>query len=152
MATWDRIGAKSTGELPPLVWNWLKSLFAYMEGGVLKVNGTPVNFGNSLPNGGTTGQVLKKQSNADADVAWGADLSVPTGGTTGQVLKKNSDTSGDAAWSTELAMQPGSAMNPLTSKTAARNNNLTVCFWKYTGVDGVDNPVNAVAGDEWIRA
>jgi hypothetical protein len=123
MATWDRIGAKSTGELPPLVWNWLKTLFAYMEGGVLKVNGTPVNFGTSLPNGGTTGQTLTKQSNAN----------------------------GDAIWQTSLAMQPGSAMNPLTSKTAARNNNLTVCFWQYTGVAGIDDPINWIAGDRWIN-
>jgi hypothetical protein len=123
MATWDRIGAKSTGELPPLVWNWLKTLFAYMEGGVLKVNGTPVNFGNSLPNGGTTGQTLSKQSNAD----------------------------GDATWQTSLAVTKGSAMNPHTTKAAVRNSSFAVNFWQYTGVIGVDDPTNWQAGDRWIN-
>src|SRR5690349_9100216 len=32
-----------------------------------------LSHGTHVPNGGTTGQVLKKASNADGDVAWDAD-------------------------------------------------------------------------------
>jgi hypothetical protein len=68
--------------------------------------------GSGVPVGGTTGQVLKKNSNTDGDASWAADSSVPTGGSTGQVLKKNSGSDGDAAWASEVASyttfeQPG---------------------------------------------
>jgi hypothetical protein len=48
--------------------------------------------------------------------------------------------------------QEGTAVNPHTSKTAARNAALPVNFWQYTGVNGIDNPVDAIAGDQWISA
>jgi hypothetical protein len=52
----------------------------------------------------------------------------------------------------DLAVAAGSAMNPHTTQGAARNGDLPKNFWQYTGVDGVDNPTNAIAGDEWISA
>lgn len=54
--------------------------------------------GSGVPAGGTTGQVLKKNSNTDGDASWAADSTIPNGGTAGQVLKKNSSTNGDASW------------------------------------------------------
>jgi hypothetical protein len=55
-----------------------------------------------LPTGGTTGQVLRKKSNADGDFEWATissgGSSLPVGGSTGQILRKSSATDGDAAW------------------------------------------------------
>lgn len=61
--------------------------------------------GVGVPTGGTTGQVLKKNSNADYDTVWGAGGSggptLPLGGTAGQILQKESSTDGDATWHTK---------------------------------------------------
>jgi hypothetical protein len=46
----------------------------------------------------------------------------------------------------------GTANNPHTTQGAARNAALPKNYWQYTGVDGVDNPTNAISGDEWISA
>ena len=60
--------------------------------------------GEGVPSGGTTGQVLAKQSNADYDTKWvnqsGGGGSLPAGGTVGQTLVKQSSVDGDAAWET----------------------------------------------------
>lgn len=49
--------------------------------------------------GGTTGQVLKKQSNTDFDYDWEDDNQVSlAGGTTGQLLSKASDDDNDFEW------------------------------------------------------
>lgn len=57
-----------------------------------------VNFFNQT-GGGTTGQVLTKQSNSDFDYAWETPVSpVGAGGTTGQVLAKQSNTDYDTEW------------------------------------------------------
>ena len=53
--------------------------------------------GGGVPNGGTTGQALIKNSNTDQDVKWGG-YAVPTGGSTNQVLAKNSGANGDLKW------------------------------------------------------
>lgn len=61
--------------------------------------------------GGTTGQVLKKNSNTDGDYSWADNIGVtPTGGTTNQVLAKNSGTNYDYSWKD---------VGPLTRVTAA---------------------------------
>lgn len=73
-------------------------------GNLLTYDGTakkwkPATAPSGLPTGGTTGQVLKKASNTNGDVTWGAaPVSLPLGGTTGQFLRKASNTDGDAAW------------------------------------------------------
>lgn len=54
--------------------------------------------GEGVPTGGTTGQVLKKSSNANYDTEWGSVEALPTGGTTGQVLAKASGADYDAEW------------------------------------------------------
>lgn len=58
---------------------------------------------NSLPTGGSAGQVLAKASAADYDVEWGNIPSggggaLPAGGTKGQTLVKQSAIDGDAVW------------------------------------------------------
>jgi hypothetical protein len=46
----------------------------------------------------------------------------------------------------------GTANNPHTTQGAARNSALPKNFWQYTGTEGVDDPANAILGDEWISA
>lgn len=46
----------------------------------------------------------------------------------------------------------GSANNPHTAQGAARNSSLPKNFWQYTGTVGVNDPTNAIDGDEWISA
>jgi hypothetical protein len=46
----------------------------------------------------------------------------------------------------------GSANNPHTTQGAARNSALPKNFWQYAGTEGVDDPTNAILGDEWISA
>lgn len=52
----------------------------------------------ALPAGGTTGQALKKASNADGDATWQTTHELPAGGTDGQVLTKTSGTDYAAGW------------------------------------------------------
>lgn len=55
--------------------------------------------GASLPEGGTTGQILTKNSNDDGDASWqNPPISIPSGGVKGQVLTKNGTDDGDAVW------------------------------------------------------
>ncbi|MBR3428981.1 MAG: hypothetical protein IKG87_02665 [Clostridia bacterium] len=58
--------------------------------------------GYGIPDGGTTGQILKKASDEDYDFEWGGTINpeaaVPSGGTTGQILKKTSDADYDCEW------------------------------------------------------
>jgi hypothetical protein len=51
-----------------------------------------------------------------------------------------------------VAFAAGSANNPHTTQGAARNASLPKNFWQYAGTVGVDDPTNAVDGDEWISA
>jgi hypothetical protein len=46
----------------------------------------------------------------------------------------------------------GTANNPHTTQGAARNSALPKNFWQYAGTEGVDDPTNAILGDEWISA
>lgn len=60
--------------------------------------------GVGVPEGGTTGQVLKKKSNTDYDTEWadesggGSEHGIPSGGTANQILAKNSATDYDVHW------------------------------------------------------
>lgn len=55
--------------------------------------------GASLPEGGTTGQILTKNSSNDGDASWqNPPISLPSGGVKGQVLTKNGTDDGDAVW------------------------------------------------------
>lgn len=64
----------------------------------------PIGSPNSnldIPNGGSSGQVLQKNSNNDFDVKWGTII--PSGGTQGQVLTKRSGSDFDVTWSNASA-------------------------------------------------
>ena len=65
-------------------------------------NGTKkVPLGSVIPDGGTAGQLLAKDSGTDYDLGWiDAPQSLPSGGTTGQVLTKQSNDDNDADWET----------------------------------------------------
>lgn len=53
----------------------------------------------AIPPGGTTGQVLEKDSSGDYDVSWHSLVNpLPTGGTVGQLMVKNSSTDYDIGW------------------------------------------------------
>ena len=53
----------------------------------------------SLPEGGTAGQILTKNSDTSGDASWqNPPTSIPSGGEKGQVLTKNGSTDGDASW------------------------------------------------------
>ena len=52
-----------------------------------------------LPEGGTAGQVLTKNSETSGDASWqNPPTSIPSGGEKGQVLTKNGSADGDASW------------------------------------------------------
>lgn len=65
-------------------------------------NGKDGEDGEGVPDGGTTGQILRKKSNTDQDTEWAdpGEADLPSGGTTGQVLTKKSNDDGDVEWST----------------------------------------------------
>lgn len=79
------------------------SLPAGTNGQVLSlVSGSPAWIPSpvALPNGGTTGQVLTKNSATDGDAIWANSVGIPNGGSTGQALVKNSGTDQDVSWTT----------------------------------------------------
>ena len=90
--------------------------------GVDDAHHTPTPDNRKIPSGGTTGQVLKKDTATDYDTSWQDDQAgsgggltesqvdtrvntlvpenrrVPSGGSTGQVLKKDTGTNYDVSW------------------------------------------------------
>lgn len=78
--------------------------------------------GSGLPTGGSTGQVLTKNSDSDLDVKWADSTAVELeGGTTGQFLIKASDTNLDVEWSTAYTVPSGGATGYVLQKTSATN-------------------------------
>lgn len=71
---------------------------------------------NNLPVGGTTRQVLAKNSGTNYDVLWN-NSGVPIGGTVNQVLKKNSSTDWDTSWAT-----PSASTADVTGPAGATDN------------------------------
>lgn len=84
----------------------------------------------SLPPGGTTGEVLTKQSNLDGDAAWDAPApggsGLPAGGTTGQALRKTSDEDGAANWDTLDAADVGAVPTARQVNGHALTSDVTV--------------------------
>lgn len=54
--------------------------------------------GGGLPDGGTAGQFLVKNSNEAGDVLWKTAYTLPSGGSNGQVLIKNGSAAGSVLW------------------------------------------------------
>lgn len=66
---------------------------------------------SGIPSGGTSNQVLAKNSTTDYDVTWVTTHSTPAGGTTGQYLTKVSNTDYDTQWSTLVVPDPTDYVN-----------------------------------------
>jgi hypothetical protein len=75
---------------------------------------------DGLPAGGTSGQVLKKNSNADGDASWGDPASsLPSGGTDGQVLGRDQ---GAPKWiAPPTGIPSGGTAGQLLARNAAGN-------------------------------
>jgi len=101
----------STGSEPAR----LQDLSTVIGGGTIVVN--------SIPTGGTTGQVLAKNTSTNFDAGWNSS-GMPTGGTSNQILAKNSSTNYDATWVTPSALPSGFITGPgsATDKAAVRFN------------------------------
>jgi len=74
-----------------------------------------------LPSGGTTGQVLAKNSVTNFDASWNSS-GMPTGGTVNQILKKNSSTDYDTSWANPNSAGLIAAPVSSTDKAAVRFN------------------------------
>lgn len=71
-----------------------------------------------MPPGGSSGQILAKESSTDYDVDW-VDLSagnIPVGGDTGQVLTKMSSANHDVAWEDDIRSEGGTINGVVTIK------------------------------------
>lgn len=71
-----------------------------------------------VPEGGSAGHVLIKNSATSGDYQWKELVALPKGGSAGQVLVKNSTTDGDASWSTNING------NAATATTATNATNI----------------------------
>lgn len=103
----------------------------------------------SIPTGGTTGQVLAKTSNTDYAVGW-TDMdaeSIPSGGTTGQVLAKSSNTDYDAAWETINQIPSGGTTGQVLSKTS--NADYAVS-WQDAAANSI--PAGGTTGQALVKA
>lgn len=88
--------------------------------------------GDSVPAGGTTGQVLTKDSVSDGDVSWQtpappgeATNGLPDGGVTGQLLAKVTGTDYDAGWisPTSAVVPPGGTTDQVLKKVDGTDYN-----------------------------
>ena len=91
--------------------------FAFAFSNLKGATGAAGADGQGVPTGGTTGQVLKKNSGTNYDTSWGDVNEVPTSGTTGHVLTKNSSGYGWAAAPTELPS--GGSTGQVLTKTSS---------------------------------
>lgn len=71
-----------------LTWNSGTGVASFQPGG----------GGSGLPSGGTTDQVLVKQSATDGDADWETQYTVPAGGADGALLAKSSASDGATEW------------------------------------------------------
>lgn len=74
---------------------------------------------DSLPSGGTQGQVLTKVSSADGDADWQNVDALPSGGSAGQALIKQSSTDGDAGWETINQVPSGGTSGQYLQKNSS---------------------------------
>ena len=92
--------------------------------------------GVGVPEGGTTGQVLKKKSGIDYDTEWadeegGTGHGIPSGGTQGQVLRKTSNDDYDADWSDDEGGQIIQVESLPTASSTEEGN-----IYQYIGTTG----------------
>lgn len=112
-----------------------------VQAAIDEVKGEIDNF-ESLPPGGTAGQILTKKSATDGDAEWeDPGESLPPGGTTGQVLAKQSATDGDAVWVDPVATAEDVSYNNATSGLAATDVQAAID----ETADAVDTALTALA-------
>jgi hypothetical protein len=99
------------------------------------VAGTGTVTFNALPVGGTTGQVLAKNSNSNYDAVWN-NSHIPSGGTANQILKKNSSTDYDSSW-----VSPSSIPGGFLTGGGASTDNAAVRFDGTTGALVQNSPL-----------
>lgn len=96
---------------------------------------TGLTISQTLPAGGTDGQVLMKASNQDYDTYW-ATLAreLPPGGDTGSVLTKRSNVTGDVEWANFSGSLP-----PVTNRDNGKILKVTHGYWQ-TGSETQELP------------
>jgi hypothetical protein len=101
--------------------------------------------GPGVAAGGTTDQLLAKNSNTDYDTKWvnapNAANGIPTGGTTGQILAKNSATDYDSVWIDKTVTL--SQVTDVTASAAEVNilDGATLTTTELNYVDGVTSAI-----------
>lgn len=102
---------------------------------VSTINGGGITV-SPLPAGGTTGQVLEKNSSTNFDVSWDTLVGIPAGGSTSQVLEKTSGTDYAVAWSTPLGVTPtGGSEGQVLTKNSSTNYDYS---WAFTDTNTFD--------------
>lgn len=86
----------------------------------------PNQIANPVPNGGSTNQLLAKNSAADGAFKWVTPGTyVPSAGATNQILAKNSAANGDLKWVSPGSYVPaGGAANQVLAKNSSANGDL----------------------------
>lgn len=105
----------------------------------------------NVPSGGTTGQMLAKESDLDYDTTWtDAPTGVPDGGTTDQILAKKSDADGDVEWQTPAPGIPsGGASGQVLAKTS--NSDYAVTWITPEEGGGGDPAFIRLSGNKFIN-
>ena len=85
------------------------------------VIGGPGEDGHGIPTGGASGQVLRKQSEADYAVEWATPHYVPSGGSEGQLLGKSSDVSYALEWKTPHYVPSGGSSGQALRKSSGND-------------------------------
>lgn len=120
------------------------------SGKVLDAHQGYVLSGRTVPAGGSTGQVLKKESNTDYDTSWTTLAGIPGGGTSGQALVKSSATNYDAAWTTIYTIPTGGTSGQALVKSS--NSDYAVTWGNIPNItSGTANPSGGSDGDIYLK-
>jgi len=120
------------------------------SGKVLDAHQGYVLSGRTVPAGGSTGQVLKKESNTDYDTSWTTLVGIPGGGTSGQALIKSSATNYDAAWTTIYTIPSGGTSGQALVKSS--NSDYAVTWGNIPNItSGTANPSGGSDGDIYLK-
>lgn len=74
--------------------------------------------GGGLPDGGSAGQFLVKNSDDDGDAQWATAYTLPSGGSNGQVLMKNGSADGSVKWSVPSISSVSAVTNQYNSSAS----------------------------------
>ena len=74
--------------------------------------------GGGLPDGGTAGQFLVKNSDEAGDVLWKTAYTLPSGGSNGQVLIKNGSGAGSVVWGSPSISSAPAVANQINASSS----------------------------------